>query len=356
MTRRGSTLIMSLLLIVVLSAVVAGTLAMTSSERRSVGDLEANVDVYDLARSAYDEFIANPTGALAGFAPPTWVGPDSARFTFSTGYAWVSVQRVMPAAGSTPATYLVRSRAVRTAFQSGNAPAAERIFAQYAQWSTGSLATLSAWTSLSGLHKNGGSGTISGADACGASSTVAGVAVPTNPGYTQSGGSTVPSGSPNVLDMGTQAQADSMVKIDWAGIVGGTALTPDITIPGGSWPSFSNSSYWPVIYVNQASAFSIPNAGRGILIVKNDLTISGSNQWNGIILVGGVLTSNGNNTVSGAVVSGLNELLGQTVAASDVGNGTKTFEYNSCNVASAAARFTGLTPLRNTSVDNWPSY
>ncbi len=354
--RRGSALILSLLVIVVLSVTVAGTLSMMLSERKSLGDFEASVDAYDLARSAYDEFIADPTGALAGFAPPTWVGPDSVYFTFPTGYAYVSVQRVMPAAGTTPATYLVRSRAVRTAFRSGNTPSAERIFAQYAQWSTGSLGTLSAWTSLSGLHKNGGSGTISGVDACGATPSVAGVAVPTVPGYTQNGGSTVPNGSPPILDMGTQANADSMVKIDWAGIVNGAALTPDITIPGGSWPGFSNASYWPVIYVDQPGAFSVPGAGRGVLIVRNDLTISGSNMWSGVILVGGTLTSNGNNTVSGAVVSGLNVLLGQAVPVNAVGNGNKTFEYNSCNITSATARFGGLIPLRNTSVDNWPSY
>jgi hypothetical protein len=60
--------------------------------------------------------------------------------------------------------------------------------------------------------------------------------------------------------------------------------------------------------------------------------------------------------VQGAVVTGLTIQLGQTVGISDVGNGTKTFRYDSCNVANAASRFGGLVPFRNTTVDNWSTY
>ena len=45
-----------------------------------------------------------------------------------------------------------------------------------------------------------------------------------------------------------------------------------------------------------------------------------------------------------------------SVPESDLGSGTKTFRYNSCNVASAMARFNGLSPFRNALVDNWPAY
>ncbi len=79
------------------------------------------------------------------------------------------------------------------------------------------MQTLSAWTSLTGLSKKGGSGTISGVDACGAAAPVAGVAV-ASPGYSQNGGSSVPSGSPNIANLGTPAQAAAAIKIDWAGI------------------------------------------------------------------------------------------------------------------------------------------
>ena len=355
-TRRGSTLILALLLVIVLSATVAGLHGMLRSESRALGDQEAQAGAYDIARSAYDRFLANATGTLAGFSPPTWVGPDSAYFNFSNGYAYVRVQRVYPSVSGKPALYLISSRGVRTAYRSGNTPAAERIYAQYAQFSVEGLGTLAVWTSLTGLTKNGGSGEINGVDACGAKPAIAGVAVPTNPGYSQSSGPAVPSGSPNILDMGPQASANALIKINWAGIVSGTALTPDITIPGQGWPSSFPASYWPVIYVNQVGNWSLPGDGHGLLVVKNSMTINGSTHWNGIILVGGTLTSNGTSTVEGSVTTGLNVLFGQSVPASDLGSGTKTFRYNSCRADSAAARFNGLAPLRNTTVDNWPSY
>lgn len=355
-TRQGSALIASLLVIVILSATAAAAFSMVGSEQRTIEDHAAVADAHAMARSAYEQFIANPTGALASFNPPTFAGPESVKYSFSDGYAWVSIQRVQPSVDESLALYLVRSRAVRTAFVGPRRPVAERVFAQYARWHTGDMPALAAWTSLTGLQKNGGAGTISGYDNCGAKPPVAGVAVPTVPGYSQSGGALVPDGSPDVLSMGTQPEANAMVPIDWAGIVSGTALTPDLKIPGASWPSFSDPNYWPIIFVDQASTFTLPAPGRGILIVRNNAVLTGSDMWDGIVLVGGTLTSDGNNTVSGAVVSGLNVLLGETVPVNDVGNGNKTFQYDSCNVAKAAERFLGLRPLRNTSVDNWSTY
>jgi hypothetical protein len=361
--RRGMALPATLLVIVVLTVFVAAAFSVVSSERRSTDNDQAQIDVYDLARSGLEQFVSNPTTYLATFTPPTFVGPDSAKLTFSNGYAWVLVQRVRPAVGGEPAMYVVRSRGVKTIERPTAVPVAERTIAQFAQWQAGDMQVLSAWTSMTGLQKNGASGTISGIDAnpggpgCPApSGNIGGVAVPTIPGYTQNGGSSVPAGSPDIFDMGSQSQANGLMKIDWAGIVSGASLTPDITIPGNSWPSSFPSTYFPVIYVNQAGDFTLPGDGQGMLVVRNNLTISGSARWKGVLLVGGVLTSNGDNTVSGAVVTGLNVLLGESVPVSDVGNGTKTFQYNSCDIAKAANRFGGLAPLRNTMTDNWPSY
>ena len=354
-TRKGIALVLALVLVVILSVAAASALAMVGSERRVVEDQQAASSAHAMARSAYDQFMANPTGFLPAFTPTTFVGPDSTQFSFSDGYAWVQVQRVRPAVGSSLPLFLVRSRAVRTIDRAVHTPVAERVFAQYAQWQDLDMPAMAAWTSLSGLIKNGGTGTISGVDNCGGSSPVAGVAVPNNPGYTQSGGSSVPTGSPKILNMGTQAQANAMVGIDWVTILGGMALSADITIPG-PWPTFTNPNYWPVIYVDQTSAFALPSSGRGMLIVKNDMTIGGSLTWDGIIMVGGTLVSNGSNTIKGTLVTGLNVLLGQTVGVSDVGNGTKIIKFDSCNVASATNRFNGLAPIRNSGADNWKSY
>ena len=354
--RKGVALILALVLIIILSVTAAAALGMVSSERRVVEDHEAAAEAHALARSAYNQFVANPAGFLPSFAPATFAGPDSAHFTFSDGYAWVSVQRVRPSVSGSAPLFLIRSRAVRTINRPVRTPLAERVFAQYAQWQDIDMPTMAAWTSLSGILKNGGQGTISGADNCGTSTPVAGVAVPNVPGYAQAGGSSVPTGSPPILNLGSQAAANGVVGVDWVTVLSGMALSADIVLPGSSWPSFANANYWPVIYVDQVSSWNLPTSGRGMLIVKNDLTIGGSIQWDGIILVGGAFTSNGNNTVNGALVTGLNVLLGQAVPPSNIGNGTKTYRYDSCNVESAMKKFNGLAPLRNSSVDNWASY
>ena len=354
--RKGIALVLALVLIVILSIAAASAFAMVGSERRVVEDQGAASEAHAMARSAYDQFITNPTAFLPSFSPTAFAGPDSAHMVFSDGYAWVKVQRVRPSVGGSAPLFLVRARAVRTINRPVRTPVAERIFAQYAQWQDVEMPAIAAWTSLSGLLKNGGSGAISGADNCGSGTPVAGVAVPDNPGYVQNGGSSVPSGSPNILNMGTQTQANGMVGIDWATILSGMALSANVVIPGSGWPSFTNPNYWPVIYVDQTSNFALPGSGRGMLIVKNDMTISDAMQWDGIILVGGVFTSNGNNTVSGALVTGLNVLLGQSVPPSNIGNGTKTYRFDSCNVANAVSQFNGLAPLRNSSADNWASY
>jgi hypothetical protein len=102
--------------------------------------------------------------------------------------------------------------------------------------------------------------------------------------------------------------------------------------------------------------FTLPYAGRGLLIVEGNMIISGSNMWSGITLVGGTITSNGNNSVDGAVSSGLNVELGYNVGMESVGNGTKHFQYNSCSVALATAAMGHLQGFSNTWSTSWPTY
>ncbi|HXN75012.1 MAG TPA: hypothetical protein VN876_00155, partial [Gemmatimonadaceae bacterium] len=64
---------------------------------------------------------------------------------------------------------------------------------------------------------------------------------------------------------------------------------------------------------------------------------------------------NGNNGIQGATVSGLNTILGTYVPTSTA-NGTKSYNYNSCEVAKATMSSGALVTLRNTWVDNWVEY
>jgi len=356
--RKGAALPLTLFIIVTLTVLSAGALTMIGSERKVNDDNKAQLDAYILARRGLEQFVGSRASLGFTSVPPAAV--ESTTVTLPGGFAEVVMRQVRPPVDSTvPGLYLIRARGFKTSggSVSGNVTA-ERTVAQYARFQYASMDVASAWTAMGGLQKNGTSGTLSGVDACGAKSAVAGVAVPHSPGYAQSGGgSPVPNGSPNIVDMGTAAQTASTVQVDWSGIVGGNAIQADVEYPGGSWPSssdFADSQFWPVIRVN--GDFSVPSDGKGTLIVTGNLTISGSTKWRGIILVGGALTSNGNNTVDGAVISGLNTKLGMTVPVSDVGNGTKTYRYNSCDVASAVGSFVGLVPYRNAGSDNWPAY
>lgn len=111
----------------------------------------------------------------------------------------------------------------------------------------------------------------------------------------------------------------------------------DHTISGGD--PFPSTDGWEIVKIEGDSynRDSGSKSGKGILIVENDFTSNGNFTWDGIILAGGsVSASNGTQTVNGAVITGLNELLGEDVSGYSLGNGTKKYLYNSCNVYRAS--------------------
>lgn len=111
----------------------------------------------------------------------------------------------------------------------------------------------------------------------------------------------------------------------------------DHTISGGD--PFPGTDGWEIVKIEGDSynRDSGSKSGQGILIVENDFTSNGNFTWDGIILAGGsVAASNGTQTVNGAVITGLNELLGQDVEGYSLGNGTKKYNFNSCNVYRAS--------------------
>jgi len=346
-TRAGFALPMALFVLLVTTGAVLTSLNQSSTERRVIDDVAAGERALHLAESALaqlDDLGFDFSGSMQ----------DSARVTFAEGYADVMMRRVRAPVGNERPLFVLRSRGVHTQAGTAGAPDGTRMVTRLAEWVEGTMEVHAGWTSLTGLRKNGNSGSLSGVDNCGEAPPVAGVAVPSSPGYS---GHTGPvSGSPPIKTMGsTPADAAAEVHIDWLGIVSGTALEPDYTIPGDSWPS--DFSSWPVIYVdNPGTNYSLPDTGRGTLIVRGNLTISGSRSWDGIVLVGGTLTSNGNNKVRGATITGLNVKIGETPPENDVGNGNKAFVYDSCNVRDAMQGQASLRILENTWFDNWAQY
>jgi hypothetical protein len=352
----GFALPLAVLVLLVCAGAALTTLNATSGERRMVDGDRAGNNALVLAETALAQ-AATQANAW-GWASLPDATMDSTRVTSTNGYADVIRTRIRPYSDGVFAIYLVRARGVYTKGGWSGAPAAVRVVTRYGMWSPATIDAKAAWGSITGLVKNGGSGTIDGTDACGADAALPGVAVPDNPGYNQNGGASVPQGNPPIGSLGATAEeAADAVNIDWDGIVNGGALTPDYLIPDDSWPSFTDPDFWPVIYIdNPGSVYSLPSSGRGTLVVRGDFTISGSLEWDGPILVGGAMTSNGNNSVEGTVMTGLNVKLGETVGISDIGNGTKTFVYHSCHVASAMNAFGGLRLLTNTWFDGWALY
>jgi hypothetical protein len=213
-----------------------------------------------------------------------------------------------------------------------------------------------AFTSLSGIDKTGASGSFNGTDACGTNPATYGVGVP-NGGYPGPPGPIDGNPDDTPRQMGTGGAGGQMkdsVGIDWAGITAGTLLPPDYVYPTNPWPNAGQFLNWPVTRVN--GDLDLPGDGKGILIVTGNLTMGGSKRWDGLVLVGGVLTSNGNNVVEGAVITALNVKLGIAVPINAVANGTKRFQYSSCNLARALGHVGSLERVRNGWVDTWPSY
>jgi hypothetical protein len=361
--RRGFAIPMAILVIAVLTIMLAGGFSLVSAERRSVSDQKGQIDAFRIAEQGLEIYLVRRDSLEAN--DPNWTripggvnnaGKDSVRITLAGGYADVSLTRLRPPTGSQSGLYIARSKGTETSGVYAGTPLGVRTVAQYVLWESAPMQVLAGWLALSGFQKNGAAGTLSGVDLCHDSAAVAGVIVPMNPGY--SGNTAATSGSPAI----DSVPPDS-VHIDWNGIVNGGAITPSIIIPGGSWPTAAmtasyadtTSTYYPIIRVN--GNFSLPSNGTGLLIVTGSLTISGNTGWRGVLLVGGNITSNGNNGVYGATVSGLNVKLTPPVAVPvTTANGTKTYEYNSCEVAKATMSSGALVTLRNTWVDNWVEY
>jgi hypothetical protein len=270
----------------------------------------------------------------------------------------VELRRVRAQTATTTALYAVRSRGVSTAHALPGTPPATHTVAQYAYWYRGKTMA-GAIVDLAGLLKHGSSGTINGFDAClsGVGGPKAGAAVPTN-GFNSTGSLIVPVGAPNILDLGTHEQAVNSVPIDWVSVMANTGFAPDVTLPGGTWPTATAfAAGWPVIRVGNGPTeeFTLPSSGRGLLIVSGNLRISGNTNWDGLILVGGTLKASGAMSVDGGVITGLaNKLPGYTVPPSDVLNGNISITYNSCKVASAQSKFWRIVAIGNAWSDLWP--
>jgi hypothetical protein len=370
-SRRGFALPMAMLVMVVLTAGIAAGYAATSAEVVSNAAHRGDTRAYNLAVAGLEQFLArrNEDGFCTNcLTDPTAEAADSewTRVPLTGGYADVKAVRVRKHVNDTmPALYFIRSMGVDSSVKLTGATRSvngTRTVGVYATWNTATVNVQGAWFALSGLQKNGNAGKIDGTDNCasadgGGKPTLAGAVVPSGGQF--KGDVTPFVGSPPIDTSKSFDDLKASAKLDWSGIVGGS-ITPDFEIPQQAFPSASwfsnNPDSWPIIRIH-TNNYTLPNAGRGMIIADSNFTISGSNMWDGIVLIGGKLTSNGNNTTSGATFAGLNYLLGGNPAAStddSDANGQKTYVYNSCNVSKASKGLQAYKTMTNTYVDQIP--
>lgn len=370
--RRGFALITALLAVGIITVAVMAGLSLVSSERRAVDDQQLQARALGVAQQGLDAYLRHPENTAFRPGRTTHVPPmdnDTAWIPVNAaaGDTAIIIPRLLHVSTSTTSDtmYVVSSLGRHGAGRIQGTPAAQRAVAEIVTWTGATLPVKAGWMSLSGLDKNGAAGTLSGIDdsstPCLPGGNLAGVMVPTSPGYI--GSQTPLSGSPPLdsTTLGatpqTAAAYVSSLGIDWTDWSQGLNL-PNVwrtSDHGGAFPSFSDPTYYPIVYVD--GAVSMLPSGRGLLVVSGDMTMNGLTTWDGMVLVGGTVTANGDDNIEGSVISGLNLVTGTpSVAAGSIGNGTKTIVYNSCEVQKALAGTHALVPRRGTWMDNWKTY
>jgi hypothetical protein len=371
-SRRAFALPMTIMVIVVLSAALTTALLATAGETTTNTALRGQSRAFMIAQMGLERFLEAPDElSLCPKCDTLRSTPavDVFRKAIDGDSVYITVTRVRHQSGATiPAVYFIQARGVDKHAKLGGRLAtvdAERSVGIYAQWNTNTMQVLSAWTSLTGLVKNGTAGLLSGVDQCTATSSVAGTTVGKGD-LRYTGEPTWAEGNPPLDTVKTASELAAAMQVDWNSIINGNAIPADLVVPPDDFPSAAwfaaDTSRWPVIRVT-TSDYTLPNWGRGIIIAEGDFRITGSNMWDGVVLVGGKLISNGSNTVAGATISGLNVLLpgGTNPGAGElddqsVANGQKIYQYSSCKVERATKSLQKYRVLANTWADNLPSW
>ena len=366
--RRGIALPLVLMLTVFLTISVGAGFVIAGNEHTVGVDHDAQLKAFAAAQEGVENYLVNVTTIPATF-------PDVKVISVTGGVDTVTMRVVKSDASGVSAIYSITSVGNATSSnlrRSASTPVAQRTVSQLVVWQSGTMDATAAWTSLSGMDKNGNSGTASGFDVvdpttgCGGTSA----AVPRHRcsrrydvqrqeyfHQRQRPGIRRRISELRVRMALRSTRSESIGRRFLAG-----SVAPDFTIKttspaSGSWPTASQYNNWPVVLVKGKFGNGVNvSGGKGILLVTGDADLSNF-DWHGIVLVGGALTLSGSKgQVWGTAISGLNIELGQTVLPSSVGNGNILAQYNSCDVSKALANFGGWRRIQNSWSDNWPSY
>lgn len=381
--RRGAALLTVMLLVMLLLVAIVGAFARTTTERRTALDATSQVDAFSMAQSGIDQYlVTNPT------QPVTL--PDTDVYNVTGGRVTVVLRyfRRSPVSPVDTILLITAKAEVTNDRYNATAPRATRTVSQLLRFAPAVFDVDAGFFALAGFAKNGASGAISGVDHCTTApaplASIPGLAVPSKTGAPTTADYTGPlgpiDGNPDntAVILGTPGPAGTAkneLGFDWYDISQKSNINPDYfektVSPTVSWTPSSppTTGTTPrMIFVQGDYSGKFPGNGYGIFIVTGNLTLNGNTDFNGIVLVGGTLTSNGNNTVYGATYTGLNQSVPAynspnpvqasfpVAGVSDIGNGTKTYQYDSCMIKKALSQYGDWARLGNAWTDNWPSY
>src|SRR5690348_7420618 len=197
-SRLGFALPLVMIFLVVLSMAIAAGLAASAAETQMSTAQRGQNRAYALAEMGLQKFLVsrdslcrNSGSCLTDPATST-SGKDSVLVQSTGGYAVVLAELLRPQVGNTdtiPALFFIRSRGVDSLgkLRGKDTTNSVRSVGLMVAWSTQTLKVTGAWTSLSGLDKEGAAGQIDGNDQCGRKAAVPGVLVPKGD-YTATGG------------------------------------------------------------------------------------------------------------------------------------------------------------------------
>jgi len=350
---RGFALPAVILLVALLTVLLTSGLTRARTERQLADASDDFAAAMAIAESGLQTYYGTVT------APPG--DGDSTRINVTGGYANVVVHLVQrPPDTTQPLLYLVRSTGIVINPAAGPIPQSRRTAAQFAEWEYGYMLRRAVLTAPNGLqHRSRNSDParleVNGADLCGVSPPIPGIRAKTINWGGPPDPDTIIVGTPRMIEGGTADSIAAQTRIGWTA-AWGNGLIPD-------YATFQNgSTTYPIQRVAGTLTLTGTNAGSGLLLVQDDLEITGTSfTFNGIILVGGLIQFWADyNRVNGLVISGLN---GSTsTSATRTGSGPPDnrrdthLYYDTCRVDSTLAALSGFVPVRNAWFDTWATF
>ena len=357
----GLALPLTIFVVTLVTLMLATLFTRVQADRRLAEASGDNVDALSVAQSGLQTYLGTAISYDACLRPIRPADGDSVRINVTGGYADVVANLVQKPADTLDTwMYVVRSTGYVIKPTMGADPQAIRTVAQFAEWNTGHIQALGAFTAANGLDKkvDGTGKEFNGVDgnagSC-AEPDISAIRVPSGGKPNLPASYTTTGSSPNIVDIDNSQSVAFQTGIDWASAISGGIVPDSSTVV--TW----DMSY-PVMLVSGDAQIDAPitTKGYGTLIVTGDLTLTGKKRfnWYGIVLVGGEIIFNGRDArFDGIVVSGLNaQLSGPGPKKGDLGKDKVDFDYDSWYVRRAMQAFAGFAPITNAWIDNWASY